>query len=293
MCNSKSFEKWAGKPHDWSLNRRQFTALGAASVLAACSSAVRGENAALALAEDEVSIITPDGTIDAYFVRPASGAHPAILTWPDIAGLREAFRVMARRLAGQGYAVLTVNPYYRDLAAPQFEDFAAFFGNDGFQTVRPWREQLTSEAIMRDAVAAIGWLDARDEVDTARGVGTHGYCMGGPFTVWTAAAVPDRVRAAASLHGGGLVREDDPQSPHNLIAGTQASYLIAYGQDDDERDPEAKTVLREVADAAGRSAEIEIYNADHGWTVLDSPVYDQAEAERAWTRMSALFETNL
>lgn len=300
MCDTKTLKKWARSGRtDWSLNRRQFAALGAVGAIAACAPAVRGEsgeqaeNSENGLAEDAVTIATPDGMMDAFFVRPATGAHPAILTWPDIAGLREAKRVMARRLAGQGYAVLVANPYYRDRPASQFEDFADFMANDGFQAVQPWRESLTPDAIMRDAVAAVGWLDAREEVDTDRGVGTHGYCMGGPFTVWTAAAVPDRVRAAASLHGGGLVRDGDPQSPHNLLGQTQASYLIAYGQDDDERDPEAKTVLRDAAAAAGRPAEIEIYDADHGWTVLDSPVYDEAEAERAWARMSALFEANL
>ena len=300
MCERDNLNEWRSNGrHDWSLNRRQFAAMGALGALAACAPAARGGEASgegdatageAALAEDAVTIDTDDGTIDAFFVRPASGKHPAILTWPDIAGLREAFEVMARRLAGQGYAVLVVNPYYRAQRAPQFADFADFQAQEGFAKVTPWREALTADAIMSDARAAIGWLDAREEVDTSRGVGTNGYCMGGPFTVYTAAAVPDRVRATASLHGGGLVKPDDAQSPHLLLDGTKASYLFAIGQNDDADDPETKTVLREAADAAGRPAEIEVYPADHGWTVIDGPAYDEAQAERAWARMSALFE---
>ncbi|QAY75993.1 dienelactone hydrolase family protein [Sphingosinicella sp. BN140058] len=290
MCERDQIEEWNdGRPSDWSVNRRQFGIAGL-GVLAACASGSVAD-AAGGLAEDRVRVTTPDGTMDAFFVRPAKGRHPAILTWPDIAGLREAFEVMARRLSGQGYAVLVVNPYYRSVPAPQFPDFAQFRAQGGFEKVGPWRAALTADAVQRDAKAAIAWLDARSEVDTKRGVGTHGYCMGGPFTVWTAAAVPGRVRAAASLHGGGLVKADDPQSPHALLAKTQAGYLFAIGQDDDAKAPDVKTALRDAAAAAGRSAEVEVYAANHGWTVLDSPSYEAKAAERAWERMSALFKT--
>jgi carboxymethylenebutenolidase len=272
---------------DWTLNRRQF-ALGGLGALAACASGATGGGTA-SLKEQRVRVSTPDGVMDAFFVHPAHGRHPAVVTWPDIAGLREAFEVMARRLAAQGFAVLVVNPYYRALPAPQFSDFAAFSAQGGFQKVGPWRAALTADAIKRDAVAAIGWLDGRREVDTTKGVGTHGYCMGGPFTVWTAAAVPGRVRAAASLHGGGLVKPNDPQSPHALLGATQARYLFAFGQDDDAKDPAVKAALREAAAAVGREAEVEVYAANHGWTVVDSPSFNAPEAERAWARMSALF----
>lgn len=288
MCDRDNLAEWAASPRaDWSVNRRQFTAMAAMGALTACSS---GHGAEPALAEDIVRVTTPDGEMDAFFVRPASGKHPAILTWPDIAGLREAFKVMARRLAGEGYAVLVANQYYRSGKAPMFKDFADFQANSGFEKAGEMRKQLTPDAIMRDARAAIAWLDARDEVDTARGVGTNGYCMGGPFTVYSAASVPARVRAAASLHGGGLVKDDDPQSPHKLLGETRASYLFAVAQNDDAKDPDAKTKLREAAKAAGRPAEVEVYPADHGWTVIDAPAYDHDAAERAWTRMRALFE---
>lgn len=299
MCDRASFENACPKAADWSLNRRRFVALGAAGVLAACAPVSGGEEgeagaeSGVELIEDDVAFETPDGTIDAFFVRPVAGAHPAILTWPDIAGLREAFKVMARRLAEQGYAVLVVNPYYRSRPAPQFADFADFRANDGFQAVAPWREAFSPDAIRSDAAAAIAWLDAQDGVDSARGVGTHGYCMGGSFAVITAAAVPDRVRAAASLHGGRLVQEDDPQSPHRLLAATQASYLFAIAANDDAEEPEVKTALAAAAEAAARPADVEVYAADHGWTVIDSPVYYETEAERAWAAMSALFDASL
>ncbi|HTG39601.1 dienelactone hydrolase family protein [Sphingomonas sp.] len=289
MCERDQIDEWSrGGAFDWTLNRRRFAAMGAMGALAACAPASIAGSAA-DLSEERVRITTPDGTLDGYFVHPATGRHPAIITWPDIAGLREAFEVMAQRLARQGFAVLVVNPYYRAVAAPQFTDFAAFRAQEGFQKVGPWRDALTPDAVMRDATALVGWLDQHAAVDTQRGIGSHGYCMGGPFTVFSAAAVPARVRAAASLHGGGLVKPDDAQSPHKLLARTQASYLFAIGRNDDAKAPGDKAALREAADAAGRPAEVAVYAADHGWTVVDSPAYDQAEAERAWTRMSALF----
>ncbi len=289
MCERDNLTDWGRSAHhDWSLNRRDFAAMAALGTLTACAGVSAGGQPA-GLVEETVRVTTPDGVMDAFYVAPASGRHPAILTWPDIAGLREAFKVMARRLAGQGYAVLVANQYYRSGPAPMFADFAAFQANDGFEKAGVMRKALTPDAIMRDASAAIGWLDGRVEVDTGKGVGTNGYCMGGPFTVFTAAAVPARVRAAASLHGGGLVKPDDPQSPHQLLARTRASYLFAIGQNDDAKEPNVKTVLRQAAEQSGRPAEVEVYPADHGWTVIDSPSYDKAAAERAWDRMSALF----
>ncbi|WP_109806768.1 dienelactone hydrolase family protein [Sphingosinithalassobacter portus] len=290
MCDRDEIAEWNrnGK-RDWSFNRRQFVAAAALSgALSACAGTDASSDP---IAEEMVSVTTPDGVMDAFFVRPTSGKHPAIITWPDIAGLRDAFKLMARRLAGQGYAVLVANPYYRSIPAPQFADFAEFLANNGFETVTPWRQQLTADAVMRDARDMVRWLDAQPSVDPARGVGTNGYCMGGPFTIFTAAAVPDRVRAAASLHGAALVVPDSPQSPDTMIRETQAQYLFAIAQNDDQKDPEAKMTLRQAAESAGRSAEIEVYPADHGWTVPDAPAYDKHAAERAWARMSRLFQT--
>ena len=288
MCDEAMITRWARE----GLSRRQFGMLGGIAVLAACNpgEGMAEDGKAPPLTESTVSFATPDGTMDGFFVHPAEGAHPAVLLWPDIAGIREAKRVMARRLAAQGYGVLVANPYYRDAKGEIWQDFADFAGNDGWPKAREMRGHLNAEAIMRDAAAAIGWLDTQQAVDTARGVGTQGYCMGGPFTFWTAAAVPTLVRAAASFHGGGLVSEGDPLSPHALIGKTQASFLVAIGQNDDAKAPGEKTVLAEAFAAASRPAQVEVYAGDHGWTVPDSPVYAEAAAEKAWADLLALYE---
>ncbi len=285
MCDKENLARF----DRMGLNRRQFGALGAAGamgvMLPACTTMRPGEGG---LAERSVTIPTADGTMDAFLVHPGQGQHPAVLMWPDIAGLREAFRMMARRTAADGYAVLVANPFYRDLPAPQFADFGEFRSGNGFERVGPWRDRLTSAAIGRDAAAAVTWLDAQEAVDNSRGIGTEGYCMSGPFTVWSAAAVSSRIRAAASFHGGGLVR-DSEDSPHRLLGQTQARFLFAIAQDDDAENPEAKTTLAQAAQAADRQAEIEVYSADHGWTVIDSPAYDRDAAERAYGRKIALY----
>lgn len=270
------------------LTRRDFAALGAAATIVACSGGDGEAKPSASLPEQTVRITTPDGTCDAFFVHPAEGTHPGILMWPDIAGLRDAFKAMARRLAGAGYAVLAVNQYYRDAPAPLLNSFAEWRTPAGQAKLQPMIAAITPDRTMRDAAAFVAYLDAQTAVDKGRRIGTNGYCMGGPFAVRTAAAAPSRVGAAASLHGANLVGAD-PDSPVNLIARTQASFLFAIGRNDDQRMPEAKDKLRAAADAAGRPAEIEVYPADHGWTVPDTPVYDKAQADRAWDRMLALF----
>lgn len=282
------------------VDRRRFASLtaitGIGATLAACATgteAATGDSAAGSLASSDVSIPTADGTMDAFFVHPASGKSPAVIIWPDIAGLRPAFRMMAERLAGSGYAVLVANPYYRNAKAPQFNDFADFQAKGGFQMVGPWREAANAEAIMRDAKSLVAWLDQQGAVDAKRGVGTQGYCMGGPFTVWSAAGVPDRVKAACSFHGGGLVG-DGTTAPINLFDDAKKThFFIAIAQNDDARAPTDKDKLREAAKAAGVEAEIDVYAADHGWTVYDSPVYNEPEAERAWTRLLATYQKAL
>ncbi|ROT97302.1 dienelactone hydrolase family protein [Altererythrobacter sp. FM1] len=299
MCDETDLARFAGRVRSNGFSRRSFGAAGMAVGLAACTqTATNGATGASGsaattggLAETMVSIPTADGTMDAFFVHPAEPAA-AVIVWPDIAGLRDAFKAMARRLAGEGYAVLVANPYYRDVAAPQFADFAGFMAVDGFQKVSSWRAKMDADAVMRDTRSLVAWLDSQGAVDTDKGIGTQGYCMGGPYTVWSAAAVPGRVKAAASFHGGGLVREGG-QSPHAMLQDTQAGFLFAIAQNDDAKQPEAKTILRQSADAAGRSAEIEVYPADHGWTVPDSPAYNREQAERAWGRLLALYRTAL
>ena len=292
MCDESKLAEWAKQ----SVNRRQFGALSGAAALAACASGESASNAQPAtagLAEKVISFDTADGTMDGFFVHPEAGNHPAVILWPDIGGLREAKRNMARRLAGEGYGVLVVNPYYRDVAGQQFTDFADFITNGGFQKVGPWRGKLDAEAIMRDAAATVGWLDQQEGVDQARGIGTQGYCMGGPFTIWSAAAVPARIKAAASFHGGGLVRTDNPMSPHALLDKVDAQLLIAVARNDDAKAPQDKVIFGDAAKAADVPATVTVYDGDHGWTVPDSPVYAEAAAEQAYADLKALYAAAL
>ena len=265
------------------LTRRQF---GEVSMGAGLAMLLPRAANAQAVTESEIDVTTPDGVSDSYFVHPSSGSHPGVLIWPDAFGLRPAKRQMAKWLAESGYAVLVVNQYYRSQRAPivNTTNFA-----EVSDTLRPLMGTLNPETQVRDARAFIGFLDRQQAVDSNRKMGTMGYCMGGPFTMRTAASLPDRVGAAASFHGGGLVT-DQPDSPHLLVPQMQAQYLFAIAANDDESQPEAKDVLRDAFSQAGLQAEIEVYEgALHGWCPPDSQVYDESKAERAWSRLLALF----
>jgi carboxymethylenebutenolidase len=273
------------------VNRRTFAKLGALTALAACTAPDEATAQAL-LSESYPKFDAPGGIMDAYFVHEAQGKHPAVIVWPDIAGRRDTFLAMGRRLAHEGYAVLVLNPYYRDTEAPQFEDFDDWRAQGGMEKVAPWRAKLTAANVMETANAVVAWLDKQEAVDTAKGIGTQGYCMGGPFTVWTAAAAPERVKAAASFHGAALVG-DDATSPVKMLGQTQASFLFAIARNEDSTAPGDKDALKAAAEAAGRPAEIEVYPADHGWTVDDSPVFDTDAADKAWDRLLNLYKTAL
>src|SRR5262245_44891997 len=289
MCDKDHFEEDLQKYlRAGRVTRRDFGNLTAGVGLAMMLP--RAANAQ-AVTEKDVEIRTPDGVCDAYFVHPQSGAHAAVLVWPDILGLRPAFRQMGKRLAESGYSVLTVNPFYRGKRAPVVPAGAAF--NDETRAiVGPLAQQLNATTHVSDAKAFIGWLDQQTQVDKSRKIGTTGYCMGGPITMRTAASAADRVGAAASFHGGNLVTEM-PDSPHLLVPQLKAQYLFAVAQNDDERQPEAKTVLKDAFAKAKLDAEIEVYPAMHGWCPPDSQVYDMAQAEKAWSRMLVLFERAL
>ena len=287
MCDERTTADDARYLRAKRLTRREFGAVSAGAGLAALLP--RAANAQ-AVTEAEIDVTTPDGVADSYFVYPASGAHPGVLIWPDAFGLRPAKRQMARRLAESGYSVLVVNQYYRSRRAP-IVDSTVFADVAG--TVRPLMAELNPETHVRDARAFVGFLDGQPAVDGARKMGTMGYCMGGPITMRTAAALPERIGAGASFHGGGLVT-DQPDSPHLLVPQMQAHYLFAIAENDDENEPEAKNVLREAFAQAGLPAEIEVYDgALHGWCPPDTLVYNEAQAERAWSRLLALFERAL
>jgi len=240
---------------------------------------------AAAVTESDVNVMTPDGTADCYFVHPASGTAPGVLVWPDIFGLRPAFRTMGKRLAESGYSVLVVNPFYRKQKAPTAEKGGA----TPIADVLPFARGLNETTHMTDAKAFIGWLDQQPSVAKDRKMGTQGYCMGGPMAFRTAAAMPDRVGAVGSFHGGGLVT-DMPNSPHLQASKSKAQFLIAIAASDDKTAPNDKVALKETFAKANLQAEIEVYTGSiHGWCPPDSTVYNEPLAEKAWSRLLALY----
>ena len=240
---------------------------------------------AVPVTEADVTVKTPDGEADCYFVHPTSGAAAGVLVWPDIFGLRPAFRQMGKRLAESGYAVLVVNPFYRTKKAPT----ADAGSKTPIQDLMPLARSLNETTQMTDAKAFIAWLDQQPSVAKNRKVGTQGYCMGGPMAFRTSAAVIDRVGAVASFHGGGLVT-DQPNSPHLQASKTKAQFLIAIAENDDKRAPTDKDVLKDTFGKANLPAEIEVYaGAAHGWCPPDSQVYNEPQAEKAWSRLLALY----
>jgi carboxymethylenebutenolidase len=284
MCDKDHFAESVAEYEARGLvTRRQFGVLLAAGAAMLLPQAADAQ----ATSEREVEITTPDGTCDAYFVHPASGAAAAVLIWPDIFGLRPAMRTMGKRLAGSGYSVLVVNPFYR-VGKPTAT------GATPIKEMMSYRKGMDQATDMSDAKTFVAWLDAQPQVNKNRRVGVQGYCMGGPMSFNTAAAVPARIGAVASFHGGGLVNEKlADKSPHLLAAATQASFLIAIAENDDKQRPDEKTVLKDTFEKAKRPAEIEVYQAAHGWCPPDTQVYNEPAAERAWSRLLALYSKAL
>jgi carboxymethylenebutenolidase len=262
------------------VTRRQFGVLLGAGMMMMLPEVVN----AVAVTESDVTVTTPDGTADCYFVHPASGTAPGVLLWPDIFGLRPAMRQMGKRLAESGYAVLVVNPFYRAKKAPTAENGGA----TPIQQVMPLAQALNETTHMTDAKAFVAWLDSQPSVAKDKKIGTQGYCMGGPMAFRTSVAMPDRVGAVASFHGGGLVTEQ-PSSPHLQASKTKAQFLIAIASNDDQRSPNEKNVLKETFESAKLPAEIEVYSGAHGWCPPDSRVYNEPDAEKAWARLLALY----
>ena len=272
------------------LNRRQFVA-GMVGVSLAMYLPVNAN--AFGVTESYVTVKTSDGDADCYFVHPTKGKHPAVILWPDILGLRPAFELMGKRLAQSGYSVLVVNPFYRTQKAPVVGPGASFEDEATRTAVMALAKTLSPITHVTDATAFVNFLDKQSAVNTRKKIGTMGYCMSGAIAFRTAASNPKRIGAVASFHGGGLVN-DTPDSPHLLIPKTKAQYLIAIAENDDQRDLEAKNVLRKSFDDAKVKAEVEVYQGSlHGWCPPDSRVYNQELAERAWNRLLTLFENAL
>jgi carboxymethylenebutenolidase len=281
------------------LQRREFVALSVGAGLAASAGAAAAQENVV---ETNVEIKTPDGVCDAAFIHPRTGAHPAVLIWTDAFGLRPAFRDMGKRLAAQGYSVLVPNPFYRVSKSPQFTDVSSFsFQNPQDRArIQPLMGSIGAEgAAEKDAAAFVAWLDSQPQVDRTKKMGTQGYCMGGPLIMRTAASQPERIGAAASFHGGGLVT-NNANSPHLMIPRMKARLYIAIAANDDAQQPTAKDTLREAFAAANVRAEIEVYSmAQHGWCVPDMPqqngasIYKRDDAERAWSKLLELYKAAL
>jgi len=277
------------------MSRREFTALSLAAGIAAATGARAADTREVS--DTDVQVKTKSGVCDAALVHPAiQGRWPAVIMFPDAFGLRPTMRDMAKRLAQDGYTVLVPNPYYRSTKAPGLSPGFDFNNPADRQQLAALRAPLTSDAVMQDATAYVTFLDSQPSVKQSAKVGVVGYCMGGPMTLQAAAAVPHRVGAGASFHGGGLVT-DKPDSPHLLAPKIKAQYYIGIAANDDAREPDAKTKLREAFSSAGLVAKIEVYEGClHGWCIKDmpladgKPIYNAAQAERAWNELVALFK---
>lgn len=274
---------------DYAFTRRRLGALAASATLIAALP--RAAHAA-AVTDSDIMVKTPDGEAEAYIVHPSTGKAPAVIMWVDILGLRPVYRQLAQRLAEEGYTVIAPNPYYRVTKLPAFPADLDMSSAAGMERRAKLRATVVAETQTIDGTAFTAFLEKHASVDASKKMGTVGYCMGGAYTMFTAAARPDRIGAVATFHGTRLVT-DQASSPHLAIAKMKAAGLFCIAQDDDKATPNAKDELRAAFAASKGAAEIEVYPAMHGWCTPGSDAYNQAQAEKAWSRMLALFKTAL
>ena len=276
------------------ISRREFTAL---SLAAGVSAAARASATATDTIDKDVVVTTPSGACDAALIHPrGNGPWPGVILFTDIFGLRPTMREMAARLAAQGFTVLVPNPFYRTSKAPGLPINLDFTSAEDRAKIAKVREPLTNDAVMSDSTAYVKFLDSQSMVSKKAPMGVFGYCMGGPMTMQAAAANPERIGAGASFHGGGLVT-DKPDSPHLLVPRMKAQFYFAIAMNDDQRQPDAKLKLDEAFKEAKLPAKLEVYEGCmHGWCVKDmpmgpdgKPIYNPAQAERAWGELLALY----
>ena len=290
MCDEQTVKDDNEYLRKQGLTRREFNKQGAGVAAAIMLPAVAN---AMDVSEQDVIVETPDGQADCYFVHPDGGQHAGVIVWPDIKSIRPAFRMMGKRLAESGYSVLVVNPYYRTVKGQILPEGGSFGDPTVRELLMPHARSLSPETCVTDGRAFVEYLDRQPSVDTDRKIGSAGYCMTGSYPLRLAAAIPERIGAGASFHGGGLATDAD-SSPHLLAPQMKAGFLIAIAENDDKKEPNAKVMLREAFDSAGVNAEIEVYEGTlHGWCPPDSRVYNEAQAERAWSRLLALLEREL
>lgn len=279
-----------GLIHDPTVSRRTLGILSAAAAGAALAAT---SAYAADVVEKDVEVKTPDGVADAALYYPAGkGPWPGVLIWCDFLSLRPVFREMGKRLAAEGYVVLVPNFYYRTKKAPVIEGSFNFASAEDRAKITPMRQALTNEAATRDAGAYIDFIDAQPQTNKKKKIGVQGYCMGGPLTVRTAGARPNRVGGAATFHSGALMGTT-PDAPSAIIPKTKAAYLIATAENDDKQRPTEKDELKKLFADNKLKATVEVYTADHGWCVKGSPVYKEAEAEKAWAELLKLYKTSL
>lgn len=238
------------------------------------------------LTEGMTEVETEFGRAEVFVVRPSTRRHPAVLLWPDVAGLRPSYQEMARRIAAAGYVVLVPNIYFRVSPLPVFGTFAEWrteAGQARFKTMMPFMGPQDIQSISRSLV---DFLTKQRFVSRKPAVGVIGYCLGGAWALHTASALPMIVKAVASFHGFGLINQS-PMSPHLQIAKTSCNYLFEIARNDDERDPQQKDTL---AASAGPNTKVDVIvrNADHGWCTLDAPTYDPSAADLSSARLRQL-----
>ena len=279
-----------GLTHDPTVTRRAFGAGLAATVVLSSTGAAAPKR----WFRKDVNVPMASGVSDsALFYPEGKGTWPAVLVWTDILGLRPVFREMGQRLAAEGYVVLVPNPFYRNAKAPVVDGSFDFSKPEDRAKVMPMAAALTADANISDAKSYVAFLDAQPQTNKKKKMGVQGYCMGGPLTFRTAATAPDRVGAAATFHGGGLVT-DKPDSPHLLIPKMKAEVVCCIADNDDKRDPTAKDTLKAAFAAAHLKAKVEVFEGcNHGWTVRGSQVYNEAGAEKAWAELLALYKRDL
>jgi carboxymethylenebutenolidase len=290
MCDENTIDDCARHRTQAGFTRRDF---GALSLAAGAAALLPRAAAALEVTSRLVDVRTPDGVADCFFVHPVAGRHAGVMMLPDARGIRTSYHQMATRLAEAGYAVVVLNPYYRSQRAPVLPEGAQVDDPGVMDKLRPLMGSLNPTTHVVDTTALVEFLDAHASVDASRKIGAAGYCMGGPMVMRAAATMPNRIGAGASFHGANLASQR-PDSPHLIVGQIKAPHLFAIAAGDDERDPDAKVLLRQAFAAANVPAEIEVYEGTlHGWCPPDAVVYNEAQAERAWSRMLALFEQQL
>jgi carboxymethylenebutenolidase len=245
------------------------------------------------MTQRSVEIAAPGGTCPAALSVPdGNGPWPAVIMFPDAGGMRDTMRQMGERLSGLGYVVLVPDFYYRNGPYDPIDMRTAFSTKESMEKVMGMMRGYTPDLAVADAAALVDYLDSLPE-KKAGGVGTTGYCMGGRLSLIAAANLGERIAAAASFHGGGIAKSDDPNSPHLKAAGIRADVYVGGAIDDRSFTDEDKELLGKSLTEAGVAHTIETYPAQHGFAVPDNAPYDEPAAERHWKAMENFFASTL